>query len=242
MAIKTLNEKFHHSLGDIYDAEHLFLEAQQEMLPQVQNAQLQKLIEQHIKQTEQQIATIQQAFKALGAEPKRVKCLGANGIVNENRKTLKEVSSNPALVDLAIAGGSSKVEHYEVSCYRALVQIAEQTGQAKVAKLLQKNLAQEEQTASKVEASMPKLLQQAIKSEQGLSAAGATKAATKTITNAATQASGATAGAQSRTSTTSAGGAKKSEAKGAGGSQASSEASDRMTGDVDSGVEQGTNE
>ncbi|MBA3712012.1 MAG: ferritin-like domain-containing protein [Pyrinomonadaceae bacterium] len=234
MAIKTLNEKFHHGLGDIYDAEHLFLEAQQEMLPQAQNPQLQKLIEQHIKQTEQQIATIEQAFKALGAEPKRVKCLGANGIVTENRKTLKEVSSNPALVDLAIAGGSSKVEHYEVSCYRALVQIAEQTGQAKVAKLLQKNLAQEEQTASKVEASMPKLLQQAIKSEQGQSAPAATKAAT--------QGSRATADAQSRTSTKSAGGAKKTFAKGAGGSQASSEASDRMIGDGDSGAEQGTNE
>lgn len=180
MPIKTLNEKFLHGLGDIYDAEHLFLDAQQEMLPLAQNPQLQKLIETHIAQTEAQIKTLEQAFAAAGAEAQRVKCVAATGIVTENRKTLKEVASNPALVDLAIAGGSSKVEHYEVSSYRALVQIAEATGQAKAAKLLQRNLAQEEQTATKVEASMPKLVQQAVKSAQPQGAtAGATKGAAK---------------------------------------------------------------
>ena len=148
------------------------------MLPQAQNPQLQKLIETHITQTEAQIKTLEQAFAAVGSEPQRVKCVAAAGIVTENRKTLKEVSSNPSLVDLAIAGGSSKVEHYEVSSYRALVQIAEGTGQAKAAKLLQRNLAQEEQTATKVEASMPKLLQQAIKSAQTQGASvGVNKAA-----------------------------------------------------------------
>lgn len=181
MPIKTLADKFLHGLGDIYDAEHLFLEAQQEMLPAAQNPQLQKLIETHITQTEAQIKTLEQAFAAVGAEPKRVKCVAATGIVTENRKTLKEVSSNPSLVDLAIAGGSSKVEHYEVSSYRALVQIAEAVGQVKAAKLLQRNLAQEEQTATKVEASMPKLLQQAIKSAQPQ---GATISAAKVTASA----------------------------------------------------------
>lgn len=188
MPIKTLADKFLHGLGDIYDAEHLFLEAQQEMLPLAQNPQLQKLIETHITQTQAQITTLEQAFAAVGTEPKRVKCVAATGIVTENRKTLKDVASNPALVDLAIAGGSSKVEHYEVSSYRALVQMAEATGQAKAAKLLQRNLAQEEQTATKVEASMPKLLQQAVRSaqEQGAGAiatktAVGTKGAAKSI-------------------------------------------------------------
>lgn len=164
MAIKTLEEKFQHELGDIYDAEHQFLEAQQQMVTQAVNPQVKRLLEQHITQTEQQIKNLEQVFAALGAEAKRVKCQASAGIVAENKQMLKNVAGNPALVDLAIAGGSAKVEHYEVSCYRALVAGAEAMGQTKAAQLLQKNLAQEEQTAGKVEGSMPKLLQQAMSS------------------------------------------------------------------------------
>lgn len=182
MTIKTLEEKFQHELGDIYDAEHQFLEQMQQMQPQASAPQVTRLLEQHIKQTEQQIATLEQVFAALGAEAKRIKCQGASGIVSENKKTLKDVSSNPMLADLAIAGGSAKVEHYEISAYRALVAGAEAMGQSKVLRLLQKNLAQEEQTAEKIEQSIPKLLQQAVKSagSAGSSGKGATNVVGKT--------------------------------------------------------------
>ena len=189
MPIKTLEEKFHHGLADIYDAEHQFLDAQNEMLPQATNEQVKKLLEQHIKQTEGQITVLEQAFVALGQEPTRIKCQGAAGIVAENKKTLKEVSSNPALVNLAIAGGSVKVEHYEIVAYRALVAAAEAMNQSKVMKLLQRNLVQEEQTAQKVELSLPKLLQQAVSQAASSSAAGASKGAVKAATGATKAAS-----------------------------------------------------
>ncbi len=187
MAIKTLEEKFQHELADIYDAEHQFLDAQNEMLPHATNEQVKKLLEQHIKQTEGQIAVLEQAFAALGQEATRIKCQGAAGIVAENKKTLKEVSSNPALINLAIAGGSAKVEHYEIVAYRALVAGAEAMNQSKVMKLLQRNLVQEEATATKVEASLPKLLQQAVSQAAPSSGAGASSGATKGAVKAATK-------------------------------------------------------
>ncbi len=162
MAIKTLQEKFMHGLADIYDAEHQFLEAQQEMLPQANAQTVKTLLEQHITQTEQQIEVLEQVFKVLGEEPEREKCAGAAGIVSENEKTLGEVSGTPALVDLAIAGGSAKVEHYEIASYHMLITGAEQMGQTEIAQLLQQNLQQEEQTAQKIEQSSPELFQQAM--------------------------------------------------------------------------------
>ena len=183
MGIKTLEEKFQHELGDIYDAEHQFLEMMQQALPQASSPPVTRLLEQHIKQTEQQITVLEQAFTALGAEAKRIKCQGATGIVNENKKTLKDVSSNPALVDLAIAGGSAKVEHYEISSYRGLIAGAEAMGQTQVIRLLQRNLAQEEQTAAKIEQSIPKLLQQAVKNA-GSAASGKSAASAKGRTSA----------------------------------------------------------
>ena len=204
MGIKTLEEKFQHELGDIYDAEHQFLEMMQQALPQASSPPVTRLLEQHIKQTEQQITVLEQAFTALGAEAKRIKCQGATGIVNENKKTLKDVSSNPALVDLAIAGGSAKVEHYEISSYRGLIAGAEAMGQTQVIRLLQRNLAQEEQTAAKIEQSIPKLLQQAVKNagsaasgKSAASAKGRTSAKGASNTSSATDAASSAEGSES---------------------------------------------
>ena len=165
MAIKSLAEKFEHGLGDIYDAEHQFLVAQQQMLEQASTPAVKRLLETHIKQTEQQIGVLEQAFKQLKTEAERIKCQAAAGIVAENKKSLKETSSSPILADLTIADGALKVEHYEISTYRSLISTAEALGETKIAKLLQKNLAQEEQTATKIEQNAPVLLRQAISAE-----------------------------------------------------------------------------
>ncbi len=162
MAIKTLQEKFLHGLGDIYDAEHRFLKAQQEMLPQANASTVKTLLEQHITETEQQIKVLEQVFEVLGESAKREKCAAAAGLVSEGESLLGEVSGVPALVDLAIGGSCSKVEHYEIASYRMLITGAEQMGQTEIAQLLKQNLQQEEQTAQKIEQSAPALFQQAM--------------------------------------------------------------------------------
>ncbi len=162
MAIKNLQEKFLHGLQDAYDAEQQFLKAQQEMLPQATAETVKTLLTQHITETEQQIGILEEVFETLGESAERAKCAGAAGIVGEGEKLLKEVSDNPALVDLAIAGGCGKVEHYEIASYRMLITGAEQTNQPQVAQLLQTILQQEERTAQKIEQSAPALFQQAM--------------------------------------------------------------------------------
>ncbi|MCA1622772.1 MAG: DUF892 family protein [Acidobacteria bacterium] len=163
MAIKTLEEKFIHSLGDIYDAEHRFLEAQQTLLESAHSTTVTQLLNTHIGETEQQIANLEQVFGIMGLKAKRVACDGAKGLVTEGNKLVKETSDVPALVDLAIAGGCSKVEHYEIASYRGLIMGAELMGQTEVARLLSENLRQEENTATTIESNMPDLLTKAMK-------------------------------------------------------------------------------
>lgn len=165
MAIKSLEEKFIHEIGDIYDAEHRFLEAQQQMLGQASDNKLKTMIQEHIGQTEQQIKNLEQVYDALGQQPKRVKCDAAAGIVSEGQKTMKEASNSPAILDCVIASAASKVEHYEISSYRGLINGAQLMGQQDVLKLLQENLKQEEQTAQMVEQAEPQLLKQAMQSQ-----------------------------------------------------------------------------
>ncbi len=163
MAIKTLEEKFMHGLGDIYDAEHRFLEAQQTMLASADSEAVQSNLETHITETEQQIVNLTRVYEILGVTPERVSCDGAAGIVKEGNKLLSETEAVPALADLAITGSCSKVEHYEIAAYRGLISSAEAMGQTDIVRLLSENLQQEENTAQKLETSMPVLLQQAMK-------------------------------------------------------------------------------
>jgi ferritin-like metal-binding protein YciE len=162
MAIKTLEEKFVHGLGDIYDAEHRFLEAQQTMLPNATSPAVQASLEKHIAETEQQIVNLTKVHELLGLTAERIACDGAKGIVSEGNKLLSETKDVPALADLAIVGGCSKVEHYEIAAYRGLIAGAEQMGQSDVVRLLSENLQQEEKTAQTLELSMPALLKQAM--------------------------------------------------------------------------------
>ncbi|MEJ7861767.1 MAG: DUF892 family protein [Pyrinomonadaceae bacterium] len=162
MAIKTLEEKFIHGLGDIYDAEHRFLEAQQTMLPNATSPDVQASLEKHIAETQQQIVNLTKVHELLGVTAERVACDGAKGIVSEGNKLLSETKDVPALADLAIVGGCSKVEHYEIAAYRGLIAGAKQMGQTDVVRLLSENLQQEENTAQTLESSMPALLQKAM--------------------------------------------------------------------------------
>lgn len=170
MAIKTLQEKFMHSLGDIYDAEHRFLDAQQTMLPNADSETVKANLETHIAETEQQIVNLTKVYEILGVTPERVSCDGAAGIVKEGDKLLSETKDVPALADLAITGGCSKVEHYEIASYRGLIAGAKLMGQTEIVRLLSENLEQEENTAQKLESSMPELLQTAMQTATGASA------------------------------------------------------------------------
>ena len=165
MAIKTFDEKFTHELGDIYDAEHRFLDAQQEMLAQATDSKLQSMIQAHIGETEEQINNLEQVYKLLGQKAKREKCDAAAGLVTEGQKAMKEASEVPEILDCVIAGSAARVEHYEMANYRGLVMAAELMGNKDVLKLLKDNLKQEEQNAKKIEDSTPALLQKSLKSQ-----------------------------------------------------------------------------
>jgi ferritin-like metal-binding protein YciE len=162
MAITTLEEKFTFELGSIYDAEHQFLEAQQTMLESANSPDVQANLKKHIAETEQQIVNLAKVHEILGLTAERETCVAAEGLVTEGNEMLAETEDVPALADLAINGSCSKVEHFEIACYRGLIAGAQTMGQTEVVRLLTQNLQQEENTAQTLEAGMPSLLEKAM--------------------------------------------------------------------------------
>lgn len=159
-AIAALQDKLIQELGNIYDAEHRFLEAQHLMLRQVTSNLVKSMLETHILQTQQQIKNLEQVFSAMEIEPVRINCEAASGLVIDGRKLMAAAATHPAVVDLAIAEVQSKIECFEIACYRAVISTIEQLGNSNIISLLKQNLQQEEQTAQLLEESFPELFEQ----------------------------------------------------------------------------------
>lgn len=150
MTINTFEEKFEHALGDMYDAEHRFYDAQQEMSNKTDSAELRTLLEQHNQQTKGHIANLEHVFRLLDKEPRRVKCEAAVGLVVEGERTMRDAGT-PEIMNWVIATAQAKIEHYEIASYRGLIIGAEIMKNEEIAALLQTNLRQEEGTADAVQ-------------------------------------------------------------------------------------------
>lgn len=158
MPINNAQELFVHNLSEIYDAEHQFVEGQQEMAQQASDQDLKSAIEDHIGQTQQHARNLEQIFEQLGQQPQRATNEVAQGLVSEAQQLMQE-TQDENLRDVAINAAVIKVEHFEMGSYRGLVTAAQQMGQDEIVDLLQQNLQEEEQTAQTAEQSAPELLQ-----------------------------------------------------------------------------------
>ena len=83
MPINNAQELFVHNLSEIYDAEHQFVEGQQEMAQQASDQDLRSAIEEHIGQTEQHARNLEGIFEQLGQQPQRATNEVAKGLVSE---------------------------------------------------------------------------------------------------------------------------------------------------------------
>ncbi len=170
MPITNPQEMFVHELCLIYDAEHQFLEGQQEMAQNATDQELESAIREHIEQTRLHIRNLEEVFDQLGQQPQRQTSVVAQGLVSEAQQSIQE-AQNEAVRDCVINAAVIKVEHFEMGSYRNLLTGAQQTGRTGIAHLLNENMQQEEETAQTAEQSAPGLLkqaQQAGEQEEGL--------------------------------------------------------------------------
>lgn len=161
MPIANAQELFVHELGEIYDAEHRFIEGQQEMVEHATDEDLKGAIREHLEQTHQHAVNVERVFAELGQEAHRETNEVARGLVSEAQQGIQEAQSD-ALRDCAIVSAVIKVEHFEMGSYRGLVTGARLMDQTEIERLLRENMQQEEETARIAENSAEELLQKAM--------------------------------------------------------------------------------
>jgi ferritin-like metal-binding protein YciE len=141
-----LEKFFHDSLKDIYWAEKQLVKALGKMKKSATTGELQNAIEQHIVQTEEHVARLDQVFEILGKKPQAKKCEAMEGLIKEGEEIIEETEDGSMTRDAAIIVAAQKVEHYEIATYGSLVQLAMVMGQDQAAEILKETLDEEKQT------------------------------------------------------------------------------------------------
>jgi len=149
--METAHELFIHELGDMLDAERRLVEALGQQAEESTRAEVKKAFETHQQQTEKQVERLEEAFENLQQEPEQAECAGISGLIEEHNN-FKDEDPSPDILDVFNVGAAQKVEKYEITAYESLIDLAEEMGHTKVAKLLNQNLREEQQTLKKMEA------------------------------------------------------------------------------------------
>ena len=194
MPVENLQELLKHELGDLLFAEKTILKALPKMAREVSNPEMRARMEEHVRETEQQVANLQRAFEAMGERAKAETCPAILGLVKEHDDFKKEEEPSKPMLEAFDLGSGLRIEHYEIAAYRTAIAIAKNLGLRDVVAPLQENLAQELAMAKFIEQSASAALvavranSEADESRAAAKRArGATKGGAKTATKRASK-------------------------------------------------------
>jgi ferritin-like metal-binding protein YciE len=147
--IATMDDLLLHGLKDIYYAENQIIKSLPKLIEKATNRDLSKGLKDHLEETKNQVARLDQVFKKLGQEPKGVRCPAIDGLISEADEVAGEVADKDVL-DAAIVGSAQAVEHYEIARYGTLIAWAESLGHDDIIRLLNTNLNEEKAADKKL--------------------------------------------------------------------------------------------
>jgi ferritin-like metal-binding protein YciE len=147
--IQSMDDLLLHGLKDIYYAENQIVKSLPKLIDKATNRDLSKGLKDHLEETKNQIARLDQVFQKLGEQPQGVKCPAIDGLISEADEIAGEVADKEVL-DAAVVGAAQSVEHYEIARYGTLIAWAESLGRDDVIRLLTTNLNEEKAADKKL--------------------------------------------------------------------------------------------
>jgi ferritin-like metal-binding protein YciE len=145
----TLHDAFVDELRDTYDAEKQLTKALPKLAKAATNAKLRAAFETHLRETQGQIARLEQVFESLDEKVRGKHCDGIAGIIEEG-KSIMEEDFDETTMDACLIAAGQRAEHYEMAAYGTLVAWAQAMGRTEVVKLLQQTLDEEKAADKKL--------------------------------------------------------------------------------------------
>ena len=149
MPNEGLKELYIDELRNLYSAENQLVKALPKMAKAASSDELRQGFEDHLEQTKEHVARLEQIFEALDESPKGKKCMGMEGLLKEGTEVMGE-DFEDAVMDSAIIGAAQRVEHYEIAAYGTAREFANLLGETEAASLLEETLNEEKETDEKL--------------------------------------------------------------------------------------------
>ncbi len=171
MAIATVHDLMVHELKDLYSAEKQLVRALPRMAKNATSEELQQAFTDHLAQTKEHVARLEQAFEILGVSARGPMCKGMEGLIEEG-KSIMEEDIDADVLDVGLISAAKRVEHYEIAGYGVACELARSMQHEGVLELLEMTLAEEEEAdallASLAEEMVAALVERDEQEEMGL--------------------------------------------------------------------------
>ncbi len=144
--MKSLEDFLMEELKDLYSAEKQLTKALPKMAKAANSDELRQAFEDHLKETEGQVARLDKISKLAGGRSLAgKKCKAMEGLIEEGKEIMEE-DCTPEVRDVALIAAAQKVEHYEIASYGCAKTYARLLGYSEVEELLEET--QQEESAA----------------------------------------------------------------------------------------------
>lgn len=141
-----LQDFFKDELKDIYWAEKHLVKTLPKMAKAATSEELKHAFNDHMQVTQTHVSRLEEVFDLMGESAQAKKCEAMEGIIKEGESIIEDTRAGTSTRDVGLILAAQKVEHYEISTYGGLSQLATTLGLKEVASLLSKTLAEEKET------------------------------------------------------------------------------------------------
>jgi len=133
-------------LKDIYWAEKHLVKTLPKMQKAATNEELQNAFAEHLEQTKEHVERLEEIFNLLGEKAVAKKCDAMEGLTKEGESIIEDTEKGTYTRDVGLILAAQKVEHYEISTYGSLAQLARTLGLEEISTILATTLEEEKET------------------------------------------------------------------------------------------------
>lgn len=146
---ESLRELMVDQVKDMYWAEKALTKALPKLAKKATSEDLVEALNNHLEETEEHVARLEQVFETLEITPRAKKCEAMEGLLKEGDELVGETEEGPVR-DAAIIAACQKVEHYEIASYGTLASFAKILGEDDIVSVLEETLEEEKAADEKL--------------------------------------------------------------------------------------------
>src|SRR3954469_21179416 len=140
--MESLEDLLKDEIKDIYDAEKQLTKALPKLIKKATAEDLKTALSNHLNETEEHIARLEQVFDLMEMPPRGKKCEGMQHLIAEGSEMIDDCDEDGTR-DAVIIAAAQKCEHYEIASYGTIRVWANLLGRTDVGSIFEDTLEEE---------------------------------------------------------------------------------------------------